>query len=666
MNVEEMAGHLRKSAALADLSEMDVAKLAALSHVRKVEADEPIVREGDRGEELFVIVEGEFSAFVRQSGLDLERELRRLKPGQFFGEVALLSQDARRTASVRACTHGLLLVLARQDFLSVLGQSHGMAAAICNVLGRYLSAAHAAEAAIPMKRLEDYPQAAQHRQVLPERVSTFCKAVVVDEADGQAVVAMVDPHDAATRQFLSQVLHPLRASYVGITAADLAKALGTTGGVKAGPAGDPLAGDNLRFSSPTTASSPFANSTVDVILRRVLGKALSLGATDVHFEPRRLHSAVRFRIDGNMAEATEPLEPEDAIRVTARLKIMADLDVTERRLPQDGAFVLHHGESGWTDVRISCLPGSQGESVALRLLPGEGSGRQQLTDLTSHKPLALLMRDLFLQPSGLLLVTGPTGSGKTTTVYAGLHEIHRDSPVKNIVSIEDPVDHYLDFATQTQVLEAVGRTFPVILRSVLRQDPDVIVVGEIRDRDSARIAIEAATTGQFVVSSLHTHFALDALPRLRVLGVEPYLLASCLAGVISQRLVARNCPVCSQPLRNSEADDCVRDLVRMGVLQPGDAASAELKSGTGCEACRQLGVRGRVALFEVLAIDRELRGQIAAGQPQDDLSRSLRPGSYVSMQSYARHLLLSGVISPQHAYRAFPSSPALLETTDKA
>lgn len=660
MQVEEISSHLRHSHALAELTDADLAKLAAVCRILPVQEGDVIVHEGDAGDQLFMIAKGEFSVFVQQAGLQVERELRRLKEGQFFGEVALLSQDAKRTASVRACTPGELISLGRQDFLSVLGQSPAMATTICRVLGQYLSAAHEAESAIPLKRLADYPRASQYRKGLPERVATFCRAIMVDQREGLAIVAMVDPHDAATRQFLTQVLHPLRTNFVGITAEDFTRALGVQGPLQGLDITSGGLAANLRFSSPTSAVEHFTSSPVDEILREVLEKALRLGATDIHFEPRRGHTTVRFRMDGNMAQAAEPLTPEEATRVTARLKIISSLDVTERRLPQDGAFVLHHGEEGWTDVRISCLPGSQGESIALRLLPGEGTGRQRLGELTTHKPLALLMRDLFLQPSGLLLVTGPTGSGKTTTVYAGLHEIHHDAPVKNIVTIEDPVDHYLDFATQTQVVETIGRTFPVILRSVLRQDPDVIVVGEIRDQESARIAIEAATTGQFVLTSLHTHFALDALPRLRVLGIEPYLLASCLAGIISQRLVPRNCLVCSQPIKEPETDEMVRELIRIGVLTPEDASSGKLASGSGCETCRQQGVRGRVALFEVLAMDHEMRAHIIADRAREDVTRSLRPGSFVSMQSYARHLLLSGVISPQHAFRAFPTSPSCM------
>ena len=659
MDVQEIAGHLRNSSPLAQLAEADILKLAGQCRIVDVHPGDVVVRESEKGDELFVILRGQFSVFVRQPGLDLEREIGRLKDGQIFGEVALLAEGVERTASVRATTEGTLAALSRPSFLDVLVRSPDMAMKICQVLGRYLAAAHEGAAAIRLKRLGDYPDAVRYRKVLPERIATFCRAVVVDKNEQRVVVAMVDPHDAATRQFLMQVLHPLRTDFVGITPGDFTRALGMTYSDEEASAPVVEAGQ-MSFSGPSSSMSAFGDSVADELLSGIFEKALRLGATDIHLEPRRKKTIVRFRIDGNLVDAADPMSSEDWLRVMARLKIMAELNVTERRMPQDGSFVLHHGESHWTDVRLSCLPCSQGEKAAMRLLPGEGGLYKNLVTLASHKPLAMLMRDLFLQPSGLLLVTGPTGSGKTTTVYAGLHEIYQEASVRNIMTIEDPVDHYLDFATQSQVSESVGRTFPVILRSVLRQDPDVIVVGEVRDKESARITIEASTTGHFVVTSLHTHFALDALTRLQVLGVEPYLLASCLVGVISQRLVARNCLLCSKPVEDPERDDDMRELVRIGVLLPEDLKQGAIKVGTGCDVCRQQGVRGRVGLFEVLAINPELRAALASEHSREDLAKSLVPECFVSMQAYARHLLTSGVISPRHAFRAFPTSPELL------
>lgn len=659
MDVQEIAEHLRFSPPLAQLATQDLLKLAAQCRVVEVSPGDIVVRESEKGDELFVILRGEFSVFVRQMGLDLERELARLKDGQIFGEVALLAEGVERTASVRAITPGTLIALSRPSFLDVLVRSPDMAMKICQVLGQYLAAANVGAASIRLKRLDDYPGAVQHRRLLPDKVSTFCKAVVVDKTDQKAVVAMVDPHDAATRQFLMQVLHPLRAEFVGITPGDFSRALGLT---SQGEEASESATDTgrLSFSGPSTTATPLGDSMADEALQNIFEKALRLGATDVHFEPRRKKTMVRFRIDGNMVDAADPLAAEDWTRVMARLKIISELNVTERRMPQDGSFVLHQGESRWTDVRLSCLPCSQGEKAALRLLPGEGGLYGSLGALATHKALAMLMRDLFLQPSGLLLVTGPTGSGKTTTVYAGLHEIFQDASVRNIMTIEDPVDHYLDFATQSQVSDSVGRTFPVILRSVLRQNPDVIVVGEVRDKESARITIEASTTGHFVVTSLHTHFALDAIARLQVLGVEPYLLASCLVGVISQRLVAQNCLLCSAPMTSPQDDEDVKELIRIGVLSDSDLAAGSIKVGKGCDMCRQKGVRGRVGLFEVLVVNPELRARIASPHTRDDLAKAVTSESFVSMQAYARHLLLSGMISPHHAFRAFPTNPELL------
>jgi len=271
------------------------------------------------------------------------------------------------------------------------------------------------------------------------------------------------------------------------------------------------------------------------------------------------------------------------------------------------------------------------------------------------KPVALMMRDLFLQPSGLTLVTGPTGSGKTTTLYAGLHAFWDAHPVRNVVTIEDPIDIRLPFANQVAVHEGSGLTFARILRSVLRQDLDVLLVGEIRDVESAAIAFEAATTGHLVLSSLHTHSAFDALARIRSLEVEPYMVGAALRGVISQRLLPGICLECRGPVDSDREREAAKELCDRRILAGDDLASGALRAGAGCPACRESGVRGRVAAYEVLSISPKMRALIESGSPDHALRSAIREGEFVPMESYVRSLLVDGIISPSSALAAFPS-----------
>ena len=233
------------------------------------------------------------------------------------------------------------------------------------------------------------------------------------------------------------------------------------------------------------------------------------------------------------------------------------------------------------DVRISCLAVRNGEKIALRLIPAENKIHLGLNQFVENKVAAAIIRDLFHQPSGLVLVTGPTGGGKTTTIYAGLTSIWDMSPIVNIVTIEDPIDRYLDFANQTQIDEEIGRTFATVLRSVLRQDPDVILVGEIRDRMSASIALEAANTGHLVISSVHSHFAHQAISRLQSLEVQPYLVATALRGIISQRLVRKVCYQCARPLEEDEFDTSVKMLQTLKII----GQASERTDGRGRVRC---------------------------------------------------------------------------------
>jgi general secretion pathway protein E len=337
------------------------------------------------------------------------------------------------------------------------------------------------------------------------------------------------------------------------------------------------------------------------MINALLLQALRERASDLHFEPYESRAVVRFRIDGMLRDA---LEPPRALHgaLVSRLKIMAGLDIAEKRLPQDGRIALRIADRQ-VDVRVSTLPTGAGERVVLRLLDQEAA-RLDLTTLgMSEETLAAVDR-LIREPHGILLVTGPTGSGKTTTLYAALARLPRGSA--NMMTVEDPIEYALDGVAQTQVSPRIDLTFARALRSILRQDPDVIMIGEIRDLETAQIAVQASLTGHLVLATLHTNDAASAVTRLADMGVEPYLLASSLLGVLAQRLVRTLCPACRTAHAPSAGE--ARLLADLGLT-----ADAPAWSAAGCAPCNRTGFSGRTGIYELLRIDEALRRLIHDG-----------------------------------------------------
>jgi general secretion pathway protein E len=344
-----------------------------------------------------------------------------------------------------------------------------------------------------------------------------------------------------------------------------------------------------------------AQAPVIRMINALLLQALRERASDLHFEPYESRAVVRFRIDGMLRDA---LEPPRALHgaLVSRIKIMAGLDIAEKRLPQDGRIALKLGDRQ-VDVRVSTLPTGAGERVVLRLLDQEAA-RLDLTALgMSAETLAAVDR-LIREPHGILLVTGPTGSGKTTTLYAALSRLPRGST--NMMTVEDPIEYALDGVAQTQVSARIDLTFARALRAILRQDPDVIMIGEIRDLETAQIAVQASLTGHLVLATLHTNDAASAITRLADMGVEPYLLASSLLGVLAQRLVRTLCPGCRVAAAPSEGER--RLLDGLGLQAARDAWSAP-----GCAQCNDTGFSGRTGIYELLRIDERLRRLIHDG-----------------------------------------------------
>ncbi|HUH87843.1 MAG TPA: type II secretion system ATPase GspE [Pusillimonas sp.] len=348
------------------------------------------------------------------------------------------------------------------------------------------------------------------------------------------------------------------------------------------------------------------------------------GASDIHIEPFETHSVVRYRVDGTLRDIVNPRRALHNALVS-RIKIMASLDIAEKRLPQDGRIALRVGGRP-IDVRVSTLPTGHGERAVLRLLDKE-AGRLQLNRLGMANDVLESLDRLINLPHGIVLVTGPTGSGKTTTLYAALGRL--DAATTNILTVEDPIEYDLPGIGQTQVSPKIDLTFAAALRAILRQDPDVIMIGEIRDLETAQIAVQASLTGHLVLATLHTNDAVSAVTRLIDMGIEPFLLASTLQGVLAQRLVRMLCTQCKQP----------------------QADGTSVWNSTGCSACSHTGYSGRSGVHELFILDDELRALIHADHGEPALRRAAQQRGMRNLRQDAERWIRQGLTSQEEISR---------------
>ena len=404
--------------------------------------------------------------------------------------------------------------------------------------------------------------------------------------------------------------------------------------------GDETSAQNAAFATTRVDDVGASNAPTIRLVNSMMERSVTERASDIHMEPREDHMRVRMRIDGVMRSIlTIPQAVQSS--VISRIKVMANLDIAERRVPLDGRFNIQIKDKS-IDVRVSTLPTVYGEKVVMRLL--DKSGGRVTKDAVGLTGADLEKYDEMLSlRSGVLLLVGPTGSGKTTTMYAMINQLNTDEV--NLVTLEDPVEYNVDGVNQVQINEKTGMTFAGGLRSILRQDPDIIAVGEIRDGETAGIAMRAAITGHIVLSTIHTNDAVGTIDRLRDIGVEPYVIASALRGVISQRLVRRICPHCRESYEPTDME-----LRQLG-LEPEERFP--FYRGVGCQQCYNTGYLGRAAVFEMLTIDDEISALIyeQAGRKEIDEVLKRPEKGFVSMRQNALRLMREGVTTGEEVLR---------------
>jgi general secretion pathway protein E len=458
---------------------------------------------------------------------------------------------------------------------------------------------------VPFAAAEDFPAVpVEAPGLLPEFLGTHaCYPLRLE--DGRLDVAMAAPQD----QF---VLKALRLStgcairpFIALPS-DIERALSQpTQGEEVGDDEDRLddSGDFVEHLKDLASEAPVIR-----LVNAIIGKVIELRASDIHLEPFDDGLHVRYRVDG-VIHSSEVVAPKHGAAVSSRVKLLAHLDIAERRLPQDGR-IKTRVKGRELDLRVSTVPTVHGESVVMRVLD-RASVRFSLEQMGFEADTLQRFNALLARPHGIVLVTGPTGSGKTTTLYAALSKL--DSSTQKIINVEDPVEYQLEGINQIQVHTQIGLTFASALRSILRQDPDIIMIGEMRDGETAQIAVQSALTGHLVLSTLHTNTAAGAVIRMQDMGVESYLITSSVNGVLSQRLVRTLCPHCKEP--ETLADEVVRDSGLHRFLQAGRSTYRAV----GCAQCRDSGYQGRTGIHELLVLDEPMRRAIIEGKDASQL-----------------------------------------------
>jgi type IV pilus assembly protein PilB len=650
----------------AELSPQECQEIEALMRRRDYVPHQPIVREGGPGDAAFLIISGLVAVRHKDTESGVEFLLAELGAGQMFGEMALITGKPRG-ASVVAVEPTTCAVLEREGFERVLREHPNIALALARVMAERLDAANRAAGIefVNLSRLKIDPRVLT---LLPPALVNSHKCVPIAFINNRLTLAMTDPNNIVAFDDVRRILKGVMIEPAAVSEEDFKRFIASTyaeavsrsdaarkpaerpAPEKAPPARSDLAAtmdllqseiirelqvtEDQSEAAATETKQDLMNASADApivkLANSVLGLAIKQGASDIHIEPMEGEVTLRYRIDG-VLQVVQRLPKRVQLGLVSRVKILSRLDIAEKRLPQDGRFsVTLDGKP--IDFRVSTVPGKWGEKIVLRILD-KSNTQLGLDKLITDGPTLALVRDMIQQPYGIIYVTGPTGSGKTTTLYSALAEIN--DPGVNISTAEDPIEYDLAGVTQIQANPAINLTFASILRAFLRQDPDVMLVGETRDKETAHTAVEAALTGHLVFTTLHTNSAAVAFTRLQEMGIEPFLVSSSTIGVIAQRLARRLCQECREPY---EPDPETRRFF-------GLAGGATLYRARGCSACGGKGVKGRVGIYEVMRLTPAIRQLVARGATAEEIHATAISGGMVDLKAYSALLLGQGLTS---------------------
>ncbi|MFA4995951.1 MAG: ATPase, T2SS/T4P/T4SS family [Patescibacteria group bacterium] len=492
-------------------------------------------------------------------------------------------------------------------------------------------------------------------QKIPEKVARKYKLVPVEENEKGLVVAMVDPQDLEAKELVKKQVTgpiiPVLAAEEGINfVLDQYNGLETEVEEAIETADQESKTENAKEGKSELIESISDNAPASRIVTSLLRRAIRDKASDIHIEPSEKEVEVRFRLDGVLKKKISmPLDIEPA--VVSRIKILSNLKIDEQRLPQDGRFTINF-ENRKIDFRVSTMPVANGEKIVMRVLD-KMTGILSIEDLGVRGSGLEVLKESIKKSHGMTLVTGPTGSGKTTTLYALIDKLYSEGV--NIVTLEDPIEYRMQGINQSQVNADINYTFASGLRSIVRQDPDIIMIGEIRDKETAEMAVHAALTGHIVLSTLHTNDATGAAPRLIDMGVEPFLLTSALNVVVGQRLARKICPDCKEEIQVSEAEKkkIEEEIEKMPEKEKTEIKSKGLKffHGKGCKNCSDMGYKGRVGLYEVLGIDEVIKEMILNKKPSSEIQAQAVKAGMVTMLQDGILKVADGITTIEEVWR---------------
>lgn len=627
---------------LAPLSPELKERLARVVSPVKAAAGQVIMREGDPGDAMYLIGSGTVTIYTTEADLGVTVELTRMGAGASFGEIALIT-DRPRTASVAAITPCQLFALPRTVFYSLIKAAPEVALQIAAGLSDRLYEA-TRERRVLYGSLQGVRPDPALSQAMPPTMVRRLRMVPVQLSGNIVTVATPDPNNRVAIAEVRRIFRGYTIRMMAVTAEDYdAWVAANLGAERLSSA--PGSRRKVEYPNLRGLEDRAATGAAPELLNELLLDAIDREATDVLIEPNRTGTNVRFRVDGRLVSRSGQVPTALHTTLVSRVKVLASLDITEKRLPQDGRFSLRVDGANYV-VRVATVNTLYGEKLAFRMVDG-GKVQGDLSQLILWPKALEAARRVFFQASGLALVTGPSGTGKTTTLYAAVSERNQSSV--SICSVEDPIESEIDGATQVPLNESVGLSYPIVIRTFLRQGPDILLVGEMRDRESADLTANAALSGHFVLSSFHTNDAVTGLVRLQDMGVERFVLSSAVVGIINQRLVRRVCGACMRHERISEPVQ--HGLARAGVNL---SSSTPLAVPVGCRSCGGQGFLGRVGIYEILEIGNELRESIAAGEGGANLLAAARSGGLLSLADYAGWLLGQGMTTASEVLRVLP------------
>ncbi len=637
-----------------------------------------IVREGQAGSSMFFITSGKVEVRKKDPNTGIEFLLSELGPGQCFGEMALLTEQPR-SASVYSIDATTVGILEQAEFHELLMAHPKIGLSLTTILATRLQDAN--KSGVEYIQLGKLQFDERVLTVLPEATMRQYKVIPVSFNNNRLTLAMVDPNNLLALDDVRRVIKGVMIEPVVCTEEDFKKFMtGTYAQMMAKAAkkvqaaqaaelkpmmvkastittpGQPMdaeavlaqlqtAGlDNIDTEGEEAPTETKASATeltaaaedqpIVKLANAILGLSIQKSASDIHIEPREKELHVRFRQDG-LLQLVQTLPKKVQMGLISRLKILAKLDISEKRMPQDGRISVKLAEK-LIDFRVSSIPTKWGEKICMRLLD-KSNTTLGLDKVISHVPTLEKVREMIQQPYGIMFVTGPTGSGKTTTLYSALSELN--DPDVNISTVEDPIEYDLSGANQVQVHKEIELDFARVLRAFLRQDPDIILVGETRDTETAKIAVEAALTGHMVFTTLHTNDAAGTFTRLHEMKIEPFLVSSSTIGVIAQRLARRLCKTCREAYKPDANDKKYWDL-------PAEKDVTFYKA-KGCSVCGGSGYKGRVGLYEVMRMSTNLKAMVSANRNSTEITDAAIKEGMLTLKAYGVMMMLDGHTSPE-------------------